>query len=168
MNPSIIDKPAFLVVGMRALWNLKPEIPASLWADKMLSRRKEVPAVPGTENTVFGIFSAIPDSGGKLFDYVAGMMVSSFENIPVGMVGWEVPGGTYVSVATRGLSSIYGAYREIVDKWLPGSGYVLVDSPVFCLSSQISNPADPSAFWQVNVQIKNLKHLTGIEMWNAD
>lgn len=168
MKPEIIDKPAFLIVGVRTLWNLTPEVPGSLWTNKVLPRRKEIKAAPGTESSAFGVFSPIPDSGGRLFDYVAGMMVTSLEDIPLGMVGWEIPEGTYVSVTTQGLTGIYKAYKDVVDGWLPGSGYVRVDGPVFSISSHINNPADPSAFWQVNIQIKNPKVKSDVDMWGLD
>ena len=167
MNPTIINKPAFLIVGARALWNLTPEVPGILWQSKVLPRRKEIKAAPGAENSAFGVFNPVPGSGGKLFDYVAGMMVTSFEDIPIGMVGWEIPNGNYASVTAIGLNAVSKVYNEVIESWLPSSGYTRVDGPAYCISSHINNPSSPSAFWQVNIRVNNPKQKSLAEMWPA-
>ena len=168
MKPVIIEKPAFLIVGTRALWNLAPEVPGMLWQSKMLPRRGEIKAAPGAENSAFGVFNPVPGSSGKLYDYVAGMMVTSLEEIPIGMVGWEIPEGSYASITAIGLSAVYKVYKDVVDSWLPSSGYTRVDGPAYCISSHITNPSSPAAFWQVNVRIRNPKQKSLDDMWSTE
>jgi predicted transcriptional regulator YdeE len=154
MKPSIVEKPAFLVVGVRTLWNLDPAVPEKLWVEQFLPHRQKINAAPGTSNSAFGVFNRIPDMHERMFEYVAGMMVPSLEDIPPGMVGWEIPDGTYASATIRGIENIYSAYCDIMESWLPTSEFTLIDGPVFTISSNLANPADPTAFWQVNVHVK--------------
>lgn len=168
MKPDIVEKPAFLVVGIRNVWDLNPQVLESLWQEKILPRRKEIKAAPGTENSAFGVFGPIPDNSEKLYEYVAGLMVPSLEDIPLGMVGWEIPAGIYAATTAQGLANVYPVYREVIDKWLPQSGYEAVNSPVFTISSNLEKPADPATYWQINVRIRNPRHKSEIEMWNLD
>lgn len=168
MKPEIIDKPGFLVVGVRAVWNFDSQVPKMLWNDKILPRRNEIKAAPGTENSAFGVFGAIPENRNGLYEYVAGLMVLSLEDIPMGMVGWEIPEGRYASVPAQGLDNIYPAYKELTDTWLPTSGYQRVNSPVFTISSSLANPTDPAAFWLVNVKIEKAGAKSTFDPWAVE
>ncbi len=168
MKLDIIDKPGFLIVGVRALWNLDPDILGSLWTTKVLPRRKEIKAAPGTESSAFGVFAAIPDDREGMFEYVAGMMVASLEDIPNGMVGWDIPEGTYVSAPATGLENIFPVYKELIEQWLPTSGYELAPSPVFTISPNAADPANPTALWQVNVQIRKSGISSEIDAWGVE
>jgi AraC family transcriptional regulator len=63
------------------------------------------------------------------FTYIMGDVVTSLEQVPEGLVGFEIPTGTYAVFPVRpknkfgwgiGISAVKGyAYRE----WLPDSGY---------------------------------------------
>lgn len=154
MKVDIIEKPGMLIVGARSVWRREPEIMETLWKSKVLPRRKEIKAAPGTENSAFTVFGSVPDSADGALELVAGMMVLTLEDIPEGMVSWPIPEGTYASTTAQGLNSVYTVYRELLDTWLPGSGYEAVVSPVFCISSNIANPTDPNAYWLVNVRVR--------------
>jgi Uncharacterized protein conserved in bacteria len=166
MKPDIIEKPDFLVVGVRTLWDLSSTSVENLWATKVLPRKKEIKAAPGTESAAFGVFGAIPGSPRQVFEYVAGMMVLTLEDIPEGMVSWEIPGGMYASTTVQGLAAVYPAYRELVDKWLPTSGYEFIDGPAFTMCANITKLADSGSLWQVNVQVRNPGMKSEIDTWN--
>lgn len=168
MKPEIIDKPGFLIVGVRAVWNFDVQIPKILWKEKILPRRKEIKAAPGTENSAFGVFGAIPDNRNGLYEYVAGLMVASLEDIPVGMVGWEISEGRYVTAPAKGLDNIYPVYKELVDTWIPTSGYQRMNGPVFTISSSLSNPTDPAAFWLVNVKVEKAGAKLELDSWTVE
>jgi AraC family transcriptional regulator len=127
MEPKIVRRPAFTVVGMNYRGkNEQNEIP-QLW-QALSPRSHEI------ENLVqahvgYGIMYDYDESSGE-FDYLAAMEVSSVTNVPKGMMSLEVPEQTY-AVLTCTLPTIGQAFDRIYHKWLPGSGYQRAAGPEF-------------------------------------
>lgn len=169
MKPEILRKQGFLIVGIRSVWNFDARALKMLWKDKTLPRRREIKTAPDAGNSAFGVFGAIPDNRDGLYEYVAGFPVSSLEDIPTGMVGWEIPEGLYASAPATGLDNIFPVYKELTDAWLPASGYRRTDSPVFAVSASAADPVDPAARWLVNVRIEKAGS-EGLELdsWAAE
>ena len=91
MEPKIVTKPAFTVIGMRYFGDNKhDEIPA-LWG-QFNQRVDEVKTV--CENAAYGLCLSAPNEKGE-FEYVAGFPVSDASQIPAGMVSRAVPEARY-------------------------------------------------------------------------
>lgn len=127
MEHTIKQKPAFTVVGMKhrgAPGN--PEIP-KLW-DRFIPLEQQIKhrAEPHIGYGVMGRY----DPATNTFDYMAGVPVTSTDDIPDGMETWQLPAGKY-AVFTTCLKTIHQDMNAIYSQWLPGSGYQPVDQPNF-------------------------------------
>lgn len=91
-----------------------------LWEefDKRMAEVKN--AVPGR---AYGVMCTESDLVSmKKWDYIACMEVRSFEDIPEGMVKFEVPEQTYAIFAHRGnLNKLGNSFKHIYNEWLPQS-----------------------------------------------
>jgi predicted transcriptional regulator YdeE/DNA-binding transcriptional MerR regulator len=127
VEPKIVSRPAFHVVGMHYRGkNEKGEI-GQMWAE-FTQRMDEIEHHISTGES-FGVCSDIAPAEG-LFEYVTGVEVSSAEDVPDGMVHWHVPANTY-AVFTCTLPTIHETYRYAFETWLPQSGYKRADGPDF-------------------------------------
>jgi len=92
------------------------------------------------------------DSEG-VFDYVAGFEVYSTDDIPEGMVVWEIPEQKY-AVFPCTLKTIGEAYQHALQTWLPQSDYQRGDGPDFELYDRSFNPKDEGSLLYIYVPIK--------------
>ena len=141
MEPQIVAKPAFTVVGMLLHTTpMSPEIPA-LW-DQFGPRMGEAQhlAEPGVSYGVMGRFN---QDEGK-FDYMAGEAVLVVADLPAGMTEWEVPANTY-AVFTTTLPAVSETFGHIYNAWLPTSGYQPAAAPTFERYGATFDPADPAS-----------------------
>ena len=126
MEPKIVTKPAFTVVGMLYHGkNENNEIP-QLWGEFM-TRAQEIRQV-ATPHLGYGVCGDLDDS--DEFNYLAGFGVTGVDKIPAGMSSWEVPEQTY-AVFPCTLKSIHQAYQYAFQTWLPQSGYQRAEGPDF-------------------------------------
>jgi len=119
MQPTLVTKPAFTVVGIRIrVKAMSPEIPA-LWG-RFVPRIAEIrnPAEPDVAYGLMGNF----DEATRMLDYMAGISVTTVEEIPEGMEAWELLAAT-CAVFDTNLASIHETYSKIDDEWFPNSGY---------------------------------------------
>ena len=100
----------------------------------------------------YGVMDNYDSSSGE-FDYVAAMEVERLEDIPEGMVGWEIPGQTY-AVFPCTLPEVKEAYDFALQKWLPESAYVHTGGIEFELYDESFNPEDPSSAFYYYMPIK--------------
>jgi predicted transcriptional regulator YdeE len=141
MEPKIVTRPAFTVVGMKYHGkNKNNEIP-QMW-------QAFLPRKGGIEHMVapqiaYGLCDAFDEEDGE-FDYVAGFEVDSATGVPEGMVSWEVPESRY-AVFTCTMATIREAYNYAFETWLPQSGYQRADSPDFELYDERSNANVPDS-----------------------
>jgi predicted transcriptional regulator YdeE len=121
MEPKIVEKLAFTVVGMPYYGKNENGEIKDLWVEFN-------PRIPEIKDIVDGAFGmcAQPDESGA-FKYLAGMGVSSAEDVPEGMQVWEVPAQKY-AVFPCTLSTIGEAYKYAFETWLPQSEYEFADS----------------------------------------
>jgi AraC family transcriptional regulator len=126
MQPQIITKPAFTVVGLRIRTQPKtPEIPA-LW-DQFGPRIDEI--ADGAEPYVsYGLMEHNQDM--TVLDYMAGNAVTQVVELPAGMSRWDVPANTY-AVFPATLATIGQTFDHIFNTWLPASGYQPTAGPYF-------------------------------------
>ncbi|KPL00920.1 MAG: hypothetical protein AMJ91_02615 [candidate division Zixibacteria bacterium SM23_73_3] len=126
MEPKIVTRPAFTVVGMKYRGkNEKNEIP-QLW-EKFMSRAGEIKRRANAFG--YGVTDNYDEKTGE-FDYLAGLEVQDASDVPEGMESWQVPDQTYAAFPCN-LKNIREAFQQIYQQWLPQSGYQRADGPDF-------------------------------------
>ena len=124
MEPKIITRPAFTLVGMRYFGNNQNQEISKLWgaANQHMDKIKHV----APEWGAIGLCTMVPDAPPGEFEYVAGLVVSQVEDVPAGFVVRQVPSHQYaVFTHTGALGSLKQTYEYIYQTWLPQSGYEL-------------------------------------------
>lgn len=123
--PRIEDKPAMEIAGLSAHFDPSDttRIPA-LW-------RRFAPyigRVPGqVGHASYGVMYI--DDAGEMA-YLSGIEVAEGITLPTGFVQLRVPSGRYAVFLYRGyVHAIRDAWSEILDQWLPASGYALPRGP---------------------------------------
>jgi len=150
MQPQIVTKPAFTVVGMQIRTTpMSPEIPA-LW-DKFVPRIDEVQqmAEPYVSYGLMGHY----DQAVGTFDYMAGVSVKQIANLPAGMSVWSVPDSTY-AVFDATLSTIGQVFGEIYNNWLATSGYQQSRDLNFEYYGESFNPKDTNSTISIYIPVE--------------
>jgi len=127
MEPKIIAKPEFTLIGMRYFGNNKHQEISELWG-KFNRRVEELGGIENdTGEAAIGLCTTpdeAPEDGA--FEYVAGTLVSEVGIVPEDFVIRHVPESTYAVFAHKGdLLSLKHTYAYIYESWLPQSGYKL-------------------------------------------
>lgn len=149
MEPRIVTRSAFTVVGMKVHGkNESNEIP-KMW-DALHPRACEIKDRID-DRVAFGV-SANMDENTGAFDYVAGFQVSSAEELPEGMVRFDVPGGKYAVFATT-LPRLGETFTHAYRTWLPQSGYQPTGGPDFELYTEAFDPQDPNSEFDVYIPV---------------
>lgn len=161
MTPAIVDKPEFIVAGIRTVLELGDVGVGSLWRDKLVPRHGEIAAV---DSRYYAVFNPLVAPDDNRFEYVAGMAVVSLENIPVGMVGWVVPFGTYAETRATGMADLAKVCRSFIADWLPDSGYKLAASPIFAFTDS-AKPDAEGTVWTVCIPIETPEEFARFETW---
>ncbi len=133
MEPQIVTKPAFNVVG--ALYTGKNENNeiSTVW-DHFLPRLDDIKDKAGD---AYGICSDVAPDGS--FQYLAGIEVSQIDDQPEDMNHWVVPEQTYAAFPCS-LQNIRKTFQHAYQNWLPQSDYKRGDGPDFELYPQDFNP----------------------------
>jgi AraC family transcriptional regulator len=127
MEPKIVTRPAFIVVGMRYRGkNEHNEIP-QLW-ERFMPRTGEIKQRLNIA-TCYGVMDNYDEKTGE-FDYLAGFEVQSASDVPEGMESWQVLEQTY-AVFPCNLKNIRETFRQIYHDWLPQSGHRRAAGPEF-------------------------------------
>jgi predicted transcriptional regulator YdeE len=149
MEPKIVTKPAFTVVGMSYHGkNQNNEIP-QLWGE-FIPRAGEIKHVTNP-HLAYGVCGELEEDGA--FKYVAGFGVDDAADIPEGMVSWEVPEQTY-AIFPCTLKTIHETYKYSFKTWLPQSDYQAGDGPDFELYDENFNPEVEGSEMYIYVPIK--------------
>ena len=150
MEPKIVNREAFTVVGIKYRGtNEQNEIP-QVWQALM-------PRVPEIKNitkpdVAYGISGNLDQASGE-FDYVAGYEVSAVEDIPEGMVRWEIPAGAYAVFSTT-LPAIGETFTHAYKTWLPQSGHQATGGPDFELYDRHFDPQNPNSTFDLYIPLK--------------
>jgi predicted transcriptional regulator YdeE len=131
MEPKIVTKPAFTVVGMEYRGKNDNNQIAQMWQE-FIPRMREIKHGNYSWGT-YGVCRDLPEGEGM--HYLAAVEVDQVEDLPAGMVVWEVPEQTY-AVFPCTLPTLHEAYRHAFETWLPGSGYRRADGPDFELYTE--------------------------------
>lgn len=148
MEPTIVSKPAFKVVGMKYYGkNENNEIP-QLW-QQFIPRMGEIKyAVPSRIS--YGVCGDLEESG--KFSYLAGLEVSELTELPAGMESWIVEEHQY-AVFPCTLHTIHEAYEYAHNTWLPVSEYQRAAVPDFEFYDETFNAEDPESVINIYIPI---------------
>lgn len=135
MEPETVTKQAFTVVGMLYRGKNENSEIAQMWSE-FVPRIGEIQGIADAQES-YGVCSDLDGEG--VFEYVAGVPVTKTENIPDGMVSWNVPEQRYAIFACT-LPTIHDAYQYAFENWLPNSGYQRGDGPDFELYDRNFDP----------------------------
>ena len=149
MNPEIIAKPAFQVIGLKIRAPAKsPEI-AQLW-DKFVPRIGEFGHSP-EPHVSYGLMDHF-DAGAM--DYMAGNPVEATAPLLPGMERWDVPANTYAVFAAT-LPTIGPVFDAIFSQWLPSSGYIQAAGTYFERYGADFSPQHPQLQIYIPIKRKN-------------
>jgi predicted transcriptional regulator YdeE len=148
MEPKIVTKPAFTVVGMKYHGkNENNEIP-QLWG-QYNPRVGEIRYAVNAP-VCYGVCGHLEESG--KFSYLAAVQVGDAADIPSGMESWEVEEQEY-AVFPCTLTTIHETYEYAHNTWLPGSGYERLSVPDFELYDETFDGEDPESILYVYIPI---------------
>jgi AraC family transcriptional regulator len=150
MEPRIVERGAFTVVGLKYRGKAEENKIPQLWQD-LMPRAGEIEHL-ADDTAAYGI-SANMDMESGAFDYIAGFEVSSAETVPAGMVHFEVPGGRYAVFSTT-LPKIGEIFQSAYHVWLPAAGCEPAGSPEFELYDEQFDPQDPNSEFDLYIPIK--------------
>lgn len=150
MQPQIISKPAFTVVGMQIRTTpMNPEIP-QLW-DRYAPRIDEVQGIAET-HVSYGLMGNY-DQNMSSFDYMAGVSVTSVAVLPAGMTTWDVPASTY-AVFEATIPTLGEVFGQIYNSWLATSGYQQSTDFTFEYYGKDFNPHDPNSKVSIYIPVE--------------
>jgi predicted transcriptional regulator YdeE len=149
MEPRFVSLPAFTLVGMMMRVRPGGKVPGQLW-DEFGPRMEEVKHMTGPD-MAYGL-TANMDMGSGEFDYMAGVHVSSTEDIPEGMVSFNVPAQHY-AVFPCTLPTLREVFDQIYGVWLPASGYARTSGPELELYGEAFDPRDPTSVFEVYIPV---------------
>jgi AraC family transcriptional regulator len=118
-QPKITTLPGFKMVGMAYKGkNQNGEI-SQLW-DRLIPREAEIQD-KSPNGWSYGVSANFDAATGEV-EYIAGLDVHSTDNVPQGMMAYEVKANQYAVFPTT-LKTIRQTFDYIYGEWLPQSGY---------------------------------------------
>jgi len=128
MKPKIVERNAMKVVGVRERHRAgKIEALPRQW-EAFNARENEI--VDSVADVCYGIIEDDARPGDRGFFYTAGKETTSFDRVPAGLSGVEVPGGTFAVFTHHGpISEFPQTVMRIWREWLPASGLKPTGAP---------------------------------------
>lgn len=126
--PRFENRDTILIAGLGARYRRggDPAIP-SQW-QRFMPHIGQVPAQVG--DVTYGVGANFDDEGA--FDYIAGVEVSRFEDLPAELTSIRLPARRYAVFTHKGhVSSIPATMRAIWQDWVSKSGHKFADAPFF-------------------------------------
>ena len=150
MEPKIVTRSQLEVVGMRiSTTPMSPEIPA-LWP-RFVDRMPEIEPILEPQVS-YGVMQMGPGEPESL-DYLAAVSVPSAVSVPEGMSRQTLPAGPY-AVFEFPLSDIGSAFGYIFGTWLPASGFVQAESPLFERYNENFDPGNPKSLVEAYIPVR--------------
>ncbi|HPP74677.1 MAG TPA: GyrI-like domain-containing protein [Armatimonadota bacterium] len=132
MEPKIITREEIKLIGMQYIGNnSNGEIP-KLW-ENFLPRIEEIKNQSG-ECVCYGVCECLCEGECKCgcggdFSYIAAREVSSFDDVPEGMITRTIPASKYAVFTHKGLlESLNKTFEDIYSKWIPAAGLEIAGS----------------------------------------
>lgn len=149
MEPKIVSKPAFTVVGVKYSGKNENNEIKQMWDTfdaRVLEIQHKVDAY-----TALGVCANMDEETGE-FDYIAGFKVEDATVIPAGMVSMEIPEATYAVFATT-LPAIGETFDNAHQKWIPQSGYQPTGGTELEVYDEEFDPQDPTSTFEIYIPV---------------
>ena len=121
-EPEIVSLDAFFLAGVYYRGTNQHGEVAALWREQAMPRAAELSALQ-IDAAYYGASRMIVGGAPGEFEYVAGVMAASLEDLPAGMVGWEIPANRYAVLAANDLADLMPVAERFYGQWLPHSAY---------------------------------------------
>jgi AraC family transcriptional regulator len=147
MEPKIVTKDEVKVIGMRYYGaNQNNEIP-QMWSEF----NQRIPEIKNIkpDGAAYGICTELDVPLEELtdeheFEYIAGMEVTSLDEIPEGMVGKVIPAHKYAVFTVKGIQNIGPTYHYIYGDWAKETEHELDKAPDFEYYDERFDPNTPN------------------------
>jgi AraC family transcriptional regulator len=150
MEPTIVQKPGFTVVGIHVTTSpLASDIPA-LWGT-FGPRIDEVVSI-AEPNVSYGLMENF-DTLKNSLDYMAAVSVTNTDNIPSGMIARSLEPATYAvfQAKLRTLGEVFG---QIFNEWLPSASFEQVRAPYFERYDEAFDPSNAESTVEIYMPVK--------------
>ncbi len=152
MEPKIISKPAFMVVGMKYAGKNENQEISQMWG-LFNPRAQEIKNV--VWGKTYGVSSMVEGLEKGVSEYVAGLEVSRIEDLPREMVAVMVPQQRYAVFEHRGsLESLRDTYNYIHQLWLPKLGYRHGNGPELEVYDDKFKAFSPNSLFYIYVPVE--------------
>jgi AraC family transcriptional regulator len=150
MQPAVVTKPSFSVVGLRIRTQAMTQAIPELWQQF----GPQIDAVPqiAEPQVSYGLMDNFDPAVGQL-DYMAGVAVVPEADLPTGMTRWDVPANNYVVFETT-IPTLGETFGYIYNTWLPTSGYHQAAGPYFERYGESFDPADPASTLSIYIPVE--------------
>ncbi len=146
------------IIGMKIIMSFADNKTVHLWRSFM-PRLKEIKNNIGSDLYSIEVYnpSFFRSFNPKAeFEEWAGIEVTDFENVPVGMHPITIPEGIYAVFVHKGPASAgMKTYQYIFETWLPNSVYLLDDRPHFALMGEKYKHEEHDSEEEIWIPIKN-------------
>src|SRR5262249_18497192 len=126
--PRLVDGRTVLIAGLSARYTYQTiqGVPAQ-W-QRFAPHIGNIPGQVG--RATYGVCCNFDDD--ESFEYIAGVEVSRFRELPAGLTQVRIPSGKYAVFSHREhISSIRVTHATIWSQWLPESGHEVAEAPTF-------------------------------------
>jgi AraC family transcriptional regulator len=142
MEPRIVRRPAFRVVGMAGQFTpaTTSRVPV-LWESFVAAPIASVPHRRG--HHTLGVCAAADATAAEpaSFTYVAAVEVERIDDVPSGLIALTIPECTYAVFTHSGhISRLPDTVKQVFGEWLPSSPYAHVPTPDFELYDERWDP----------------------------
>lgn len=159
MPHTIKPSPQKNLIGIHQTMTFSNYTISELWS-RFLPRRKEITnnltndliSLAVYQPTHFADFKPTNE-----FERWAAVEVADFDNVPVGMETFVLPGGLYAVFDYKGLSTDNSIFQYIYGIWLPNSDYVLDDRPHFEVLGDKYKNNDPASEEEIWIPVKPIR-----------
>ena len=150
IEPKIVHKPAFAVIGMAITTTpLASEIPA-LWG-VFAPRIDEVVSIAESDVS-YGLMENF-DARASTLDYMAAVSVPGIGSVPSGMTAKSIESRSY-AVFPATLQTLGAVFGYIFNEWLPRAAFELVPSPYFERYDESFDPSKADSVVEIYMPVK--------------
>jgi len=127
-SPCFVSGPRLFIAGLGERYTCETSAGIPSQWQRFQPYLGQIPAQLG--GTAYGVCCNCDDAGN--FDYVCGVEVKDFSTLPADWSRVRIPEQRYAIFHQREhISAIRSTWNTIWNKWLPESGYEVVDAPTF-------------------------------------
>lgn len=150
MQPTLIERPAFNVIGMEAIFRESEDGYTELW-QRFIPRENEV---TGKIDPVVSYGVCIPQAD-RTLRYITGFEVSEEAVVPEGMVRFQVPAQRYAVYTHTGIApQISATFQAIYDHLLADHGLQAKDGvDLERYDARFDDPFDPESQMELHIPI---------------